>query len=97
MDDLRTSSIELISSLHSRQRKLERDIGKRDLQAAIKYGVKLVQPKGNVKITYNNIVFITDSTYTREVTCFSNVQLPIEKHTIDSTLSRQVMPYSILI
>ena len=90
MDDLRTSSIELISSLHCKQRKLEREILKKDLQAAIKYGAKQVQANGNIKHTYNGIVYVTDKSCKREVTCYAEIQLPLEKFIIDESLSRQV-------
>lgn len=95
--DLRTSSIELISSTHGRQRRLERDISKKDLQLAIKYGVierqygSRVSEKNRYKITYNNIVYITDETMTREVTSYSELQLPLEKYPIDVFLSRQII------
>ena len=94
MSDLRTSSIELISSTHGRQRRLERDISKKDLQAAIKYG--LVEPQYHAvvglrhKVTYNNIIYITDATMTKEVTSFSAIQLPLEKYPIDTFLSQQI-------
>ena len=90
MNDLRTSSIELICSLHSRQRKLEREIFKRDLQAAIKYGTKQIQSNGYIKHTYNGIVYITDVLCSREITCYAEIQLPLDKYIIDESLSRQV-------
>ena len=71
-NELRTSSIQLISSLHGRQRRLERDISIKDLQTAVKYGVKVAQfgprvsYKNRFKITYNNIVYITDETCTKD-------------------------------
>ena len=58
--DLHTSSIEIISSLHGKQRRIERDINKKDLQAAIKYGLIEKQRNNRYKITYNNIIYITD-------------------------------------
>ena len=76
--DLNTSSIEIISSLHGKQRRIERDINKKDLQAAIKYGVVEKQRNNRYKITYNNIIYITDETMTKEVTSFSAIQLPLE-------------------
>jgi hypothetical protein len=39
-DDLHTSNISLISHAHGRQRRLERGIERRELQAAMRYGVK---------------------------------------------------------
>ena len=88
--DLRTSCIEFISSLHGRQRRAEREISVRDLQAAVKYGVKKKQIGGNYKIIYNNIVYITDDTCTKEVTSYTLIQLPLEKVTLNQQLERQI-------
>ena len=100
-NDLRTSCIDFISSLHGRQRRAEREISVRDLQTAVKYGVKEPQwgdrRRGirnftglRYRITYNNIVYITDETCTKEVTSFALTQLPLEKVTIDQQLQRQI-------
>lgn len=99
--DLRTSCIDFISSLHGRQRRAEREISVRDLQTAVKYGVKEPQwgdrRRGirnftglRYRITYNNIVYIIDETCTKEVTSFSLTQLPLEKVAIDQQLQRQI-------
>ena len=94
--DLGTSCVELISSVHGRQRRLEREINVKDLQAAVKYGTKEIQRgtrfKGDrYKITYNNIVYITNDTMTTEVTSFAAVQLPLETFQIDISLANQVL------
>ncbi|KAJ1424547.1 kinase-like domain-containing protein [Ochromonadaceae sp. CCMP2298] len=92
----RTSCVDFISSVHGAQRRFQREISKRDLQAAVKYGVKEKapphpgSPRGRLKFTYNNIVYITDSTATKEVTSWDTVQLPLEKAEIDDSLSRQI-------
>jgi|AntAceMinimDraft_1070359.scaffolds.fasta_scaffold19652_2 hypothetical protein len=63
-----TSLITVLSSLHGRQRREERDISKHDLQAAVKYGVQEPSAegegriKGRWKFTYNGVVYITDAT-----------------------------------
>lgn len=65
------------------------------MQAAVKYCVKVVQishrfgAQIRYKITYNNIVYITDETCTREVTCYAEVQLPLEKFMIYDSMARQ--------
>jgi len=94
--DLGTSCVELISSIHGRKRRLERDIAVKDLQTAVKYGTKEPQRGARYlgtryKITYNNIVYITDDTMTKEVTSFSLVQLPLETFQIDKALANQVL------
>jgi hypothetical protein len=72
----RTSAVTLISSEHGRDRRLLRSITKRDLQAAVKYGVK---EKGwpcpqtqapRWKYTHGHVVYITDETSKREVTSY---------------------------
>ncbi|KAJ1430264.1 hypothetical protein B484DRAFT_463090 [Ochromonadaceae sp. CCMP2298] len=89
-----TSCVEFISSVHGAQRRAEREISKHDLQAAVKYGRSQVRPHRGplrpLKFTYNNIVYITDSTATTEVTSWAKVQLPLQKVEIDESLSRQI-------
>ena len=66
-----TSLITLLSSAHGRMRREQRDIDKRDLQKAIKYGSREFQyGSGNWVITYDGIIFIVDKKLCREVTCF---------------------------
>ena len=47
-----TSTIDFISSLHGKQRRRERDLSKRDLQAAVKHGIKEPNIKGRWKYTF---------------------------------------------
>ena len=72
MDDS-TSLVTILSSAHGRQRRAEREINKRDLQAAVKYGVR--EPAGLSKLgaprcryTFAGVVFITDETSRHEIT-----------------------------
>ena len=72
MDDS-TSLVTILSSAHGRQRRAEREINKRDLQAAVKYGVR--EPAGLSKLgaprwmyTFAGVVFITDETSRQEIT-----------------------------
>eukprot|EP00899_Mesostigma_viride_P022201 jgi/Mesvir1/3165/Mv16331-RA.4 len=72
---LETHNIPLISHVHSRQRRQEREISKAQLQAAVKYGTKEpAHPGRNGKprwrFTHNGVVFITDDTCQNEVTCW---------------------------
>ena len=66
------SVVEILSFVHGRQRRQERLINKRDLQAAVKYGEKeaTVNSKGKRgwKYTFSGIVFITNESSTREIT-----------------------------
>ena len=70
-----TSAVTLLSSDHGRQRRAERLIDKRDLKAAVKYGSRKVSrnQRGelNWKYTFADIVYITDSTSTREITSWA--------------------------
>jgi hypothetical protein len=69
-----TSLVTVLSSAHGRQRRAEREIHKRDLQAAVKYGVR--EPAGvckrtgapRWKYTFAHVVFITDETSRLEIT-----------------------------
>lgn len=62
----------ILSSVHGRQRRMERDIAKEDLQAAVQFGVKepTFGPRGDKrwKYTFADVVFITDETSTKEIT-----------------------------
>jgi hypothetical protein len=92
----RTSCVDFISSIHGEQRRIERQITKRNLQAAVKYGLKentFPHPRtgeNRLKFTYDDIVYITDATATTEVTSWSLRQLPLEKTDIDASLVRQI-------
>ena len=73
LESLRTEDVSLISHAHGRERRAERNILRRELQAAIKHGVK---EKGNPgrdgsprwRYTYDGVVYITDETSRHEVT-----------------------------
>ncbi|CAN0444011.1 unnamed protein product [Ascophyllum nodosum] len=72
-----TSEIPFFSSLHGRNRRTLREIDRRDLQAAVKHGVKEpgwphpVTGAPRWKYTHANIVYITDETSTKEVTSYA--------------------------
>ena len=70
-----TSLVTVLSSAHGRQRREERDITKRDLKAAVKYGTKEATPGqgrnlGLVcwKYTFAGVVYITDIESKVEIT-----------------------------
>ena len=71
-----TKEIMLLSSEHGRARRHLREIPKYCLQAAVKYGIKTpgqADRKTGLprwKYTFGNIVFITDYTSQKEVTCY---------------------------
>ena len=73
---LNTSAVELVSSIHGNQRRVERAIEKKDLQSAVKYGTKELSMKRlkngttpeRYKYTFADIVYITDKTSTKEIT-----------------------------
>jgi hypothetical protein len=82
---MKTDEVPLNSSVHGKLRRSQRDISKRDLQAAIKYGKKTIQYRrvGNSfvtrwKIEYCNVTYITDEDMTTEVTCYAEELLLTE-------------------
>ena len=79
-----TSTIEFYSTLHGEQRRRERGLNKRDLQAAVKHGKKERGHSGRWKYTFADVVYITDSTSTEEVTSYS-LPLPLDKIDIHPT------------
>ena len=90
MDEQRTSSYMLLSSEHSRLRRAQRAIAKRDLQAAVKHGKwrrEFPNPKtGEPRriYTFAEVEFVTDETGTREITCWAlpGAGLDVERVTI---------------
>ena len=92
---LPTLDIPFISSLHGRDRRSQRDISKRDLQAAVKYGMKEAgypRKDGSLtwKYTYNNIVYITDATSTQEITSWAN-ELPLFRTNIPAAFHQKYL------
>src|SRR5690348_12337989 len=69
--DCPTSEGTLLSAVHGRDRRLLRNIEKRDLQAAKKYGVrKRLRNKRRWSFTYADIVYITEDDQIAEVTSY---------------------------
>lgn len=74
-DNIPTSAVTVLSSLHGRARRAERAIEKRDLQAAVKYGTRTrsLNQRGrcNYKFVFKGIVYITDATCRNEITSWA--------------------------
>ncbi|CAM9618784.1 unnamed protein product [Ectocarpus fasciculatus] len=72
-----TSDIPFFSSLHGRERRALRGIARIDLQSAVKYGKKQQASPDRAtgarrwRYTHANIVYITDETSTKEITCYA--------------------------
>lgn len=70
----RTSAVTVLSTAHGRQRRAERNIHKRDLQAAVTYGnrepANICRRTGEQrwKFTYADVVYITDFSCRVEIT-----------------------------
>ena len=81
-----TDNILLFSSLHGRERRIQRDITKRDFKSAIKYGQKekvFRRSEGDIqvirwRIRYLHVIYITDESMTIEVTSYAE-ELPLLK------------------
>jgi len=81
--ELPTEEVPFISSTHGRERRSQRNIAKRDLQAARKYGVcesgypHRTTGEPTWKFTHAHITYITDSSMEREITSYVE-PLPFE-------------------
>ena len=88
-------TVQFISSLHGQQRRRERNIDRRDLEAAIAEGEReLQQPrrKGQLprwKITWGDVVYITDYDLQYEITSWA-LPLPLQKVPLDDGKLRQI-------
>lgn len=71
-----TSLVTIVSTQHGRLRREQRNIEKRDLQRALKYGSRTRVWGGAWRVEYQGITFITDETLRREITSFPS-PLPI--------------------
>ena len=89
---LPTIQIPLISSIHGRKRRQEREITKEDLQAAVKYGKKEATYTNGVlrwKYSFADIIYIADETSSVEVTCYT-VEKPMGRVVISERLAVQI-------
>ena len=75
IDSKPTSAVTILFSVHGRMRRAERLIQKRDLQAAIKHGTRVMSanPRGdwNWKYTFADVLYITDKSSRREITSWA--------------------------
>lgn len=83
----------ILSSIHGRQRRQEREIAKRSLRSCVKHGKK--EPAGRDsaggqrwKYTFSGVVFITDASSTREITSWllPAYGIDLDKYTITSAM-----------
>ncbi len=92
-----TSSVTVLSSPHGRQRRHERNISKRDLQAAVKYGRR--EPgipnhrtgEATWKYTFCDIVYVTDATSRVEITSWPvpGVGIDVELREVTPAMKRE--------
>jgi Alpha-kinase family len=78
-----TSLITILSSAHGRLRREQRDIDKRDLQRALRYGTMERAWGQRWKVEYDGITFITDDSRRREVTAFPS---PLPEMEVDTEM-----------
>ena len=75
--DIPVEEIPVEASIHGELRRIQRSISVRDLQAAVKHGIKQKghpDPQTRAKrwqYTYMDIVYITDETSTKEITSWA--------------------------
>lgn len=69
------SDVAIESSLHGKERRVQRDISQRDLQEAVKFGTRKQGKSRRGEETWlyefadiNRITFVTDATSTKEIT-----------------------------
>ncbi|KAL7542140.1 hypothetical protein ACHAXR_011560 [Thalassiosira sp. AJA248-18] len=80
-----TSLITILSTVHGQLRREQRDIDKRDLQRALKYGRCERAWGQRWLVEYDGITFITDLTKRREVTAYPSPlpDIPVNYSTLD--------------
>ncbi|KAG1675173.1 hypothetical protein FOA52_003396 [Chlamydomonas sp. UWO 241] len=87
-----TTAFTLLSTVHGRDRREQRKIGKHDLKAAVKYGYKErtygYKNELRWKYTFSNIVYITDDASRIEITSFV---LPISIEPVAVTAADKVL------
>jgi uncharacterized protein YegL len=92
MDD-QTSLISIISTEHGRLRREQRDIRKRELQKALKYGTK-TWTGSRWRFEYDGIVYITNKEITTEKTCYPSPLslVPVDRlSSSDHLIAKQVI------
>jgi hypothetical protein len=74
-----TSMISFVETQHGRDRRKQRGIDKKDLQAALKYGTQTevkwgksqIANKHQIRLLYKDIVYIVDKKTKKEITCWA--------------------------
>jgi hypothetical protein len=85
----RTSLVTVLTSEHGRQRRLERKIGVRDLQAAVKHGTRTAgfpcprTGETRWRYTFAGVVYVTDSTSRHEITSWPAPALGLDVETVE--------------
>jgi hypothetical protein len=80
VQDVPTSMISFVETQHGRERLKQRGIDKKDLQAALKYGLyteakwgfELIVNPNQTRILHRGIVYIVDNEMKTKVTCWAN-------------------------
>ena len=70
MPSVATSAVTLQSTFHSRQRSQERNLGRRQLQSAVKHGTATVTRDGRLKIVHEGTTVVTDAAAKKAVTAW---------------------------
>jgi len=92
--DCPTEQITLLSEQHGRARRKLRDISKHDLRTTMKYGKKtrahdcLRTGRPRYKFQFANVVYITDETCRREITCYKD-PVDIQKCPVTEPMRRE--------
>mmetsp|Transcript_6557 Transcript_6557/g.15891 ORF Transcript_6557/g.15891 Transcript_6557/m.15891 type:complete len:145 (-) Transcript_6557:2036-2470(-) len=88
-----TEDITVLSSPHGRLRRSERRIDKQDLQAAVKYGLKIESGadrktgRPRWRYEYGDIVYITDEFSRKEITSWQQVCASLRPISLSSSAS----------
>ena len=79
-----SSLISILSTEHGHLRRKHRDIRKRDLNIAVKYGTRERSRGQQWKIEYDGIIFIVNNEITHEVTAFPS---PLALATVEKRIA----------
>ena len=81
-----TSLITILSTEHGRLRREQRDIDKRDLQRALKYGRRQRSWGRRWLVEYDGITFVTNANMRQEVTAYPS---PLPEVDVDSVVMNE--------
>ena len=76
-----TSAYTIDPTHHGQQRMNQRNISKKELQEVRKYGQKEISQNGRYIYRYNGLVYVTNTTSTKVITCYRDTSIPIVKKT----------------